>query len=220
MTIPRLLRARAWPLLAAVLLLASVTACARPAQEPAATTAPAAKPAQARAIFGGGCFWCMEPPFDELPGVISTTSGYTGGLTSNPTYEQVSAGGTGHVEVVQVVYDPSRVSYAQLLEVFWRNIDPVAVNRQFCDVGEHYRSAIFALDDEQMRLAQASKRAWEQSGRFDRPIATEVIKASPFYAAEDYHQDYYRKNPVRYKFYRFNCGRDQRLRDVWGPPAG
>jgi len=220
MEISHVFRARAQPLLAVILLLASVTACARPAQAPAATAAQAAKPAQARAIFGGGCFWCMEPPYDALPGVISTTSGYTGGRTLNPTYEQISTGGTGHVEVVEVVFDPSKVSYSQLLDVYWRNVDPVAVNRQFCDVGDHYRSVIFALDDEQMRLAQASKRALQQSGRFNRPIATEVIQASRFYAAEDYHQDYYRKNPVRYKFYRYNCGRDQRLRDIWGPPAG
>lgn len=171
------------------------------------------------AIFAGGCFWCMEPPYDELPGVISTTSGYTDGRTANPTYEQVSRGGTGHTEAVQVVYDPAKVSYSKLLDVFWRNIDPVAVNRQFCDVGDMYRSGIYPLDAEQTRLAQASKQALEKSGRFPRGIATEIEPASTFYPAEDYHQDYYLKNPVRYKFYRFNCGRDQRLRDVWEKPA-
>jgi len=233
-------------LLVGVLLLGSVTACARSAPEApaqvaptitdqpartvsmaaatmqAGTTAPAA-PAQgasggtATAIFAGGCFWCMEPPYDDLPGVISTTSGYTAGRTANPSYEQVSTGGTGHTEAVQVVYDPGKVSYSKLLEVFWRNIDPVAVNRQFCDVGDQYRSGIYPLGAEQMRLAQASKRALDQSGKLQRPIATEVVAATTFYPAETYHQDYYVKNPVRYKFYRYNCGRDQRLRDVWGP---
>ncbi len=236
-------------LLAAALLLGSVTACARTAPEatvqapavitdqPARTVSMATVPTQsgrvatearqtpvagaktATAIFAGGCFWCMEPPYDELPGVISTTSGYSAGRTVNPTYEQVSRGGTGHAEVVQVVYDPRKVSYSRLLEVFWRNIDPVAVNRQFCDVGDMYRSGIYPMDAEQMRLAQASKAALEASGRFPRGIATEIMAASTFYPAEDYHQDYYKKNPVRYKLYRFNCGRDQRLRDIWEKPG-
>jgi len=215
--------------LAALLMLGGAGAGAGPATEPPAKAPAAARPATATAataattataIFAGGCFWCMEPPFDALPGVVSTTSGYSGGITVNPTYEQTSAGGTGHAEVVRVVYDPRRVSYQKLLEVFWRNIDPVAVDRQFCDVGDQYRSAIFATTPEQLRLAQASKRRLEESGRFKQPIATEIENAKPFYAAEDYHQDYYKKNPVRYKFYRFNCGRDQRLRDVWGQPAG
>jgi len=157
----------------------------------------------------------MEPPYDKLPGVISTTSGYIGGQVENPSYEQVSAGGTGHVEAVQVRFDPSKVDYATLLDVFWRNIDPVAVGRQFCDVGAHYRSAIFYGSAEQKSLAEASKRALESSGRLKRPIATEIAAAATFYPAEAYHQDYYLKNPVRYKFYRLNCGRDQRLAEVW-----
>ena len=180
---------------------------------------PAAKKASTQtemAIFAGGCFWCMEPPFDKLPGVKSTTSGYIGGRTLRPTYEQVSAGRTGHAEAVQVRYDPTRVSYQKLLDVFWRNIDPLAVDRQFCDVGDQYRSAIFTTGAEQQRLAEASKRKLEASGRFRQPIATQVVPASKFYPAEDYHQDYYRRNPVRYKFYRYNCGRDQRLEQLWG----
>jgi len=168
------------------------------------------------AIFAGGCFWCMEPPFDKVDGVYSTTSGYIGGHVDNPTYKEVSSGGTGHAEAVRIEYDPDRVSYAVLLEIFWRNIDPLAVNRQFCDAGDQYRSAIFYLDEEQKRLAEASKRELEQSGRFDRPIATTIEPAGEFYPAEGYHQDYYRKNPVRYKFYRYNCGRDQRLKQLWG----
>ena len=169
----------------------------------------------ATAIFAGGCFWCMEHPFDELPGVVSTTSGYTGGQTPDPTYAQVSAGGSGHAEAELVRYDPGKVSYEKLLDVFWHNIDPVAVDRQFCDVGNQYRSAIFVVDGQQRALAEASKRRLEASGRFKQPIATEIVAAQTFYPAEDYHQDYYRKNPVRYRFYRFNCGRDQRLREIW-----
>jgi peptide-methionine (S)-S-oxide reductase len=168
------------------------------------------------ATFAGGCFWCMEPPFDELEGVLSTVSGYTGGRTVQPTYEEVSSGSTGHVESMQVVYDPSRVGYETLLGVFWRNIDPVARDRQFCDVGEQYRSAIFYHDDDQKRLAEDSKRTLERSGRFGQPIATQIVTAAPFHPAEEYHQDYYRKNPLRYKFYRLNCGRDRRLKELWG----
>lgn len=170
------------------------------------------------ATFAGGCFWCMEPPFDALPGVVATTSGYTGGTVANPTYEQVSAGTTGHTEVVQVVFEPARVSYARLLEVFWVNIDPVTANQQFCDRGSQYRSAIFYHDAGQGTAARNSKTALEQSGRFDRPIVTELAAAAPFYAAEEYHQDYYKKNPIRYKFYRSRCGRDARLAELWGPP--
>jgi peptide-methionine (S)-S-oxide reductase len=158
----------------------------------------------------------MEPPFDKLPGVTSTISGYIGGKVANPTYKQVSAGGTGHAEVVRIEYDPTRISYSTLLDVFWHNIDPVAVNRQFCDVGDQYRSAIFTLDAEQQRLAESSKQELQASGRFDRPIATQIVPATTFYPAEDYHQDYYTKNPVRYKYYRYNCGRDRRLEQVWG----
>ncbi len=170
----------------------------------------------ATATFAGGCFWCMEPPFDKLEGVISTTSGYTGGQKQDPSYKEVSAGGTGHTEAVQVVYDPARVAYEKLLEVFWRNIDPVAVDRQFCDAGTQYRSGIFYHDDTQKRLAEESKKALEASGRFDQPIATEIVEAATFYPAEEYHQDYYKKNPIRYKLYRTGCGRDQRLEEIWG----
>ena len=156
-----------------------------------------------KATFAGGCFWCMEPPFDELPGVISTTSGYTGGHTKNPTYEQVSAGVTGHAEAVEVVYDPAKITYAQLLDVFWKNIDPITPNRQFCDVGTQYRAAIYYHDEKQQRLAEASKKALESSGRFKQPIVTEVAAASPFYRAEEYHQDYYKKNPIRFNYYKY-----------------
>jgi peptide-methionine (S)-S-oxide reductase len=168
------------------------------------------------ATFAGGCFWCMEPPFDELPGVISTTSGYTAGRTKNPTYEQVSSGGTGHTEAVEVVYDPSKITYARLLDVFWKNIDPITPNRQFCDIGTQYRSAIYYHNEEQKRLAEASKKALENSARFQQPIVTEIAAASPFYPAEEDHQDYYKKNPLRFKFYKYRCGRDQRLKELWG----
>ena len=168
------------------------------------------------AVFGGGCFWCVEEAFDEVNGVVSTVSGYTGGDLANPTYEQVSSGRTGHVEVVQVVYDPSKVTYPQLLNVFWRNVDPLTPNRQFCDVGRQYRSAIFYQDAEQRRQAAASKQALERSGRFKQPIVTELLAAARFYPAEEYHQDYYQKNPVRYKYYKFSCGRAQRLEKLWG----
>ena len=177
------------------------------------------EPRQATAIFGGGCFWCVEADFDKVPGVLSTTSGYIGGSVPNPTYEQVSAGGTGHAEVVRVVYDPSKVSYRDLLAFFWRNIDPLTANAQFCDRGSQYRSAIFYLDDEQKRLAEASKA--EMAQRFKpRPVVTEIAPAMEFYPAEDYHQDYYRKNELKYKFYRWSCGRDARLEEVWGADAG
>lgn len=173
-----------------------------------------------RAIFAGGCFWCMEPPYDELPGVKSTTSGYIGGQVKDPSYKEVSAGGTGHAEAVQVLYDPDVVDYERLLHVFWRNIDPLAIDRQFCDQGPQYRSAIFYLNEEQRRLAEASKRELEASDRFERPIATEIVPAGTFYPAEEYHQDYYEKNPLRYKFYRASCGRDGRLEELWGDQAG
>ncbi len=175
---------------------------------------------EAVAIFAGGCFWCMEPPFDKTEGVISTTSGYTGGTVANPTYKEVSAGGTGHAEAVKVVYDPSKVSYEQLLHVFWRNIDPIRKDAQFCDVGSQYRSAIFYLDEEQRKLAEKSKADLDASGRIPKPIVTEIVKAGPFYPAETYHQDYYLKNPVRYAYYRWGCGRDARLEQVWGDEAG
>jgi len=169
-----------------------------------------------KATFAGGCFWCMEPPFDQLDGVISTTSGYAGGDELNPTYEQVSRGQTGHTEVIQIEYDPAIVDYQKLLDVFWRNIDPTAVDRQFVDVGKQYRSAVFYHNDEQKQLALASKQSLAASGNFDKPIATEITALNTFYKAEDYHQDYYQKNPVRYKFYRYSSGRDQYLKKKWG----
>jgi peptide-methionine (S)-S-oxide reductase len=182
--------------------------------------APVATPSSsAVAIFAGGCFWCVESDFDKVPGVLSTTSGYTGGTVANPSYEEVSAGGTGHAESVKVVYDPKMVTYEKLLYVYWRNVDPLTKEGQFCDFGTQYRTAIFYLDDEQKRLAEASKAELEKSGRFKRPIVTEIVKAGPFYPAETYHQDYYKKNPVRYNFYRFNCGRDARLDELWGKEA-
>src|SRR5919108_148931 len=167
-----------------------------------------------KATFAGGCFWCMEPPYDELEGVIATISGYMGGTKKNPTYEEVSAGTTGHAEVVQVTYDPAKVSYEKLLDVFWRNIDPLTANAQFCDSGSQYRSAIFYHDEAQKKLAKASKKRLQS--RFKEPIVTEIVRATEFYPAEDYHQDYYKKNPIRYKIYRYGCGRDQRLRELWG----
>lgn len=172
----------------------------------------------AKATFAGGCFWCMEPPFDKLDGVISTTSGYVGGKKKNPTYEEVSAGGTGHAEAVQVVYDPKKVSYEKLLEVFWHNVDPLVKDRQFCDRGNQYRSAIFYHDETQKRLAEQTKKAKEKE--LGKPVVTEIVPASQYYAAEDYHQDYYKKNPIRYKLYRANCGRDARLEQLWGDKAG
>jgi peptide-methionine (S)-S-oxide reductase len=178
-----------------------------------------AEDGQAVATFAGGCFWCMEPPYDELEGVIATTSGYIGGSKADPTYQDVSGGGTGHAEAVQVTYDPTKVSYERLLEVFWHNVDPLDAGGQFCDRGDQYRTAIFVHDDEQRRLAEASKQALEGSWRLTQPIVTEIVAAAPFYPAEDYHQDYYEKNPIRYKFYRWNCGRDARLEQLWGDQA-
>ncbi len=171
------------------------------------------------ATFAGGCFWCMEPPFDALEGVTSTTSGYTGGSKKNPTYEEVSAGGTGHAEAVRVVFDPAKISYRQLLEVFWRNIDPTTKDRQFCDVGSQYRTAIFYHDEGQRRQAEESKREIERTKPFREPVVTEIVPAGEFTPAEEYHQDYYRKNPIRYKFYRAGCGRDRRLEQLWGKPG-
>lgn len=169
----------------------------------------------AKAIFAGGCFWCMEKPFDELPGVISTTSGYTGGTNENPTYEEVSSGTTGHAESVEVVYDPEQVSYEQLLEVYWHNIDPVDGGGQFCDRGNQYRPSIFYTSDDQKALAEQSKQTLEKSGQLPKPIQTTIVSASEFYPAEDYHQNYYETNSTWYHFYRFTCGRDQRLAKLW-----
>jgi peptide-methionine (S)-S-oxide reductase len=190
----------------ALVVLMGALAGGAAAQDSAAKTA--------IATFAGGCFWCVESDFDKVDGVISTTSGYTGGTVANPTYYQVSAGGTGHAEAVEVAYDPSKVTYQKLLDVFWHNHDPFAKNYQFCDHGDQYRPAIFYHDEEQRKLAEASKQAVQ--ARFQQPVQTEIVKAGPFYKAEDYHQDYYLKNPTRYKFYRYNCGRDQRLEAIWG----
>jgi len=202
-------------LLRTALALAALAAlvAGAPAQTPAT-------PMTAVATFAGGCFWCMEPPYDKLPGVISTTSGYMGGSLRNPTYEEVSSGTTGHAEVVQVLYDPSKVSYGKLVEVFWVNVDPTVKDRQFCDAGSQYRTAIFVHSPEQRKVAEASKAALEKSKPFKDPIVTPIVDAGEFWPAEDYHQDYYRKNPVRYTYYRTGCGRDARLKQLWGDRAG
>lgn len=168
------------------------------------------------AIFAGGCFWCMEPPLEKLEGVKEVISGYTGGFKENPTYEEVSAGKTGHVESVQVIYDPAKISYEKLLDVFWRQIDPTDTGGQFVDRGAQYRSVIFCLTPEQKALAEKSREELQRSGRFKKPIVTEILPDGKFYKAEEYHQDYYKKNPIRYKFYRYNSGRDQFLKKVWG----
>jgi peptide-methionine (S)-S-oxide reductase len=201
------------PLVKHILILAvfgATTAFAQPAK------LPAAPPGSAVATFAGGCFWCMEAPFDKLDGVLATTSGYTGGMRTNPTYEEVSSGRTGHAEAVQVLYDPKRISYEKLLDVFWHNIDPTVKDRQFCDVGNQYRSAIFVHTDAQRSAAEASKAALEKSKPFSAPIVTPIVAAAEFWPAEEYHQDYYIKNPVRYAYYRTGCGRDARLKQLWG----
>jgi peptide-methionine (S)-S-oxide reductase len=197
-------------------LMASGLLAAGPVADPQTASGQPSDAKYEKATFAGGCFWCMEPPFDELPGVISTTSGYTGGRTKNPTYEQVSAGITGHAESVEVIFDPAKITYARLLEVFWKNIDPITANRQFCDSGTQYRSGIFYHTEEQKRLAEASKKALEDSGRFKQPIVTEIVAATAFYRAEEYHQDYYKKNPIRFKYYKYGCGRARRLEELWG----
>jgi peptide-methionine (S)-S-oxide reductase len=191
------------------LWIALASAASGTAQTPAASAG-----TPALATFAGGCFWCVEADFDKVDGVLSTTSGYTGGRVANPTYQDVSRGGTGHTEAVEVAYDSARVSYEKLLDVFWRNHDPLAKNRQFCDRGEQYRATIFYRTDEESRLAEASKAVHQ--ARFKQPIQTEITAAGAFYKAEDYHQDYYLKNLIRYKFYRYNCGRDARLQELWG----
>lgn len=173
-----------------------------------------------KATFAGGCFWCMEHPFDQLPGVVSVTSGYTGGQKKNPTYEEVSAGGTGHAELVQILYDPSKISYERLLAVYWHNIDPTVKDRQFCDSGHQYRSAIFYHTEAQRRMALHSKEALERNKPFREPVVTEITTAGEFYPAEEYHQHYYKKNPIRYRYYRASCGRDNRLTELWGKQAG
>ena len=176
----------------------------------------AEEPKLAKATFAGGCFWCVESDFDKVPGVLSTTSGYIGGKLANPTYEQVSAKTTGHAEAVEIIFDPKRVSYEQLLEYFWRTIDPTTRDRQFCDAGSPYRTAIFVHDAQQLAAAKASLERLDKTKPFKEPIVTEIVLAGPFYAAEDYHQDYYKKNPVRYKYYRTSCGREARLEQLWG----
>jgi peptide-methionine (S)-S-oxide reductase len=173
--------------------------------------------ALSKATFAGGCFWCMEKPFDQLQGVVSTTSGYTGGQLPTPTYPQVSSGTTGHAESVQVVYDPTQVSYEKLLDVFWHNVDPVDTGGQFCDRGSQYRSSVFYQDEAQQKLAAQSKVAI--ATQLEQPVATDIVQASEFYPAEDYHQNYYQTHAAKYRFYRFACGRDQRLADVWGDRA-
>jgi peptide-methionine (S)-S-oxide reductase len=182
--------------------------------------APTARPGVAVATFAGGCFWCMQPAFDKVHGVVKTTVGYTGGHTDHPTYEQVSAGGTGHMESIEVEYDPSKVSYDQLLSVFWHNVDPTDADGQFCDRGGQYRSAIFVHDAVQREAAERSKAELEKSKPFGQPIVTRILPAGTFWPAEEYHQDYYKKHPIRYKYYRWGCGRDQRLKALWGDAAG
>jgi peptide-methionine (S)-S-oxide reductase len=185
-----------------------------------AATAPQPVASVARATFAGGCFWCMETAFEGLPGVQSVVSGYTGGSQQDPSYEQVSSGSTGHAESVQITYDPRRITYAELLDLFWHNIDPTQSNGQFCDHGAQYRSAIFYADGTEKRLAEASKRKLESTPqRFKSPIVTQIVAATRFWPAEEYHQDFYRKDPVRYETYRTGCGRDRRLVELWGKPG-
>jgi len=180
----------------------------------------AAEPQKATAIFAGGCFWCEETAYEGQPGVLSVISGYTGGSVKNPTYEQVSAGGTGHAESVEVTYDPKATSYEKLLEIFWHNVDPFQKEGQFCDHGHQYRSAIFYRGDEQKKAAEASKAKLEQDPKFKGKIVTEITAASAFYPAEEYHQDFWKKSPARYYSYRAGCGRDARLKQIWGEAAG
>ncbi len=201
---------------AALAVIVAAGAMAQTAQ-PAAKASPAASK-QAVAIFAGGCFWCVESDFDKVDGVLSTTSGYTGGTVKNPTYHQVSAGGTGHAEAVEIVYDPAKVTYQKLLDVYWHSVDPLTKDAQFCDHGRQYRTAIFYTDPEQKRLAEDTKT--KVQAHFGKPVYTEIVPAGTFYKAEGYHQDYYKKNPIRYKFYRWNCGRDQRLEEIWGAKQG
>jgi peptide-methionine (S)-S-oxide reductase len=196
--------------LAYAMLLTLVTVVPGAAETPLPTT---------HATFAGGCFWCMVPPFAALDGVVTVTSGYTGGTKVNPTYEEVSEGGTGHAESVDIGYDPAKISYEKLLDVFWHNVDPTTRDAQFCDHGEQYRTAIFYHDDTQRRLAEESKQALERSHKLPGPIVTQIVAAGPFYPAEEYHQDYYKKNPEQYHAYRTGCGRDKRLQEIWGSEA-
>ena len=201
-------------LIAGALTLAGLALSAGAENAPAPSAAPAGK--TATAIFAAGCFWCSESDFDKVPGVLETTSGYAGGKTEHPTYEEVGSGQTGHAEALQVTYDPAKVSYEKLLDYYWRHVDLVDGGGQFCDRGNQYRPAIFTISDEQKAAAEASKAALEKSGKFKQPIAVQIAPAGVFTAAEDYHQDYYKKNPVRYKFYRAGCGRDARMEQLWG----
>jgi len=202
-------------LLSVVVAIAAAVAAGSPHAEATRATGPA--PAGlAKATFAGGCFWCVESDFEKVPGVVSVTSGYTGGKVANPSYEEVSAKGTGHAEAVEVVFDPKRVSYAQLVEYFWRTIDPTTKDRQFCDAGTPYRTGIFVHDAAQLAAARASLANLEASKPFKEPVVTEITLAGPFYAAEEYHQGYYKKNPLRYKYYRSSCGRDARIQQLWG----
>lgn len=178
------------------------------------------QPPLQKATFAGGCFWCMETAFEGVPGVVSAVSGYTGGHKVNPSYEEVSGGGTGHAESVQLLFDPKKISYDGLLRIYWRNVDPLTPYGQFCDHGEQYRTAIFTHDETQKLLAEKSRKEINDSRRFKQPVVTEIVPASTFYPAEEYHQDYYKKNPVRYKIYRYGCGRDARLKELWGAEAG
>lgn len=217
------LASRRWAPAALLAIAALALLSWQPATAQATPPSTATPPATATAVFAGGCFWCVEADFDKVPGVLATTSGYTGGQLANPTYEQVSAKTTGHAEAVKIVYDPRRVSYRQLVDYFWRSIDPTTKDRQFCDWGSPYRTAIFAQDSAQLATAQASLAALEKSKPFKAAIVTEIVPAGPFYAAEDDHQDYYRKSPIRYKYYRSRCGRDARIEQLWGtlpaPPS-
>ena len=198
-------------------ILSALALVLLPAVSQAADAPAAAAPANTEtAIFAAGCFWCVESDFDKVPGVLETISGYTGGKTENPKYEEVGGGSTGHAEALQVIYDPSKVSYPKLLDYYWRHVDLVDGGGQFCDRGSQYRPAIFTTSDEQKQLAEASKAALEASGKFKQKIAVQIVPAAKFTAAEDYHQDYYHKNPVRYKFYRTGCGRDARMEQLWG----
>jgi len=198
-----------------ILFLAGLAAAAAAWAAP-----PKVPPGAAVATFAGGCFWCMESDFDKVPGVVATISGYTGGRKPNPTYEEVSSGTTGHAESVEVYYDPKKVTYEKLLDVYWHNIDPTVKDRQFCDTGSQYRTAIFYHDEAQRKAAEESERRIEATKPFKQPIVTQIVMAGPFYPAEDYHQDFYLKNPVRYQFYRKGCGRDARLKELWGDRAG
>lgn len=204
------------PLFASLAIAAGITIAATGCGRPEAVAAPLdLPPGSAAAIFAGGCFWCTESDFEKLPGVLAAESGYTGGKTANPSYQEVSSGATGHTEAVRVIYDPKVVSYEKLVDHFWRTIDPTVKDRQFCDIGSQYRSGIYWQNEAERKVAEASREALAKSGRF-RQVHTEVLAASEFYPAEEYHQDYYRKNPIRYDYYRTGCGRDARLRELWG----